>query len=143
MWCGQRSSTSGWMRSTSSKPPVIRPWPGSRPGHSRAVLRYGQVIETIWLPFTISTDTLIVCAVSGPTTDTLFLVNQTRCDSLGSASTSTPILQATWLLTDETCGYANGEIEVTDVQGGCCPTPPVARRTRQTDGSFLAATRQL
>ena len=97
-----------------------------------------RVIETIWLPFTISTDTLIVCAVSGPTTDTLFLVNQTRCDSLVIRIYQYTDLQATWLLTDETCaGYANGEIEVTDVQGGVLP---YAYRLNggawQADGSF-------
>ena len=82
------------------------------------------MIETIWLPFTTSMDTLTVCDdASGPITDTLFLVNQAGCDSLVIRTYQYTDLQATWLLTDEMRGYANGEIEVTDVQGGCCPTP--------------------
>ena len=97
-----------------------------------------RVIETIWLPFTTSMDTLTVCDASGPITDTLFLVNQAGCDSLVIRTYQYTDLQATWLLTDETCaGYANGEIEVTDVQGGVLP---YAYRLHggpwQTDGSF-------
>ncbi|MBK7344294.1 MAG: gliding motility-associated C-terminal domain-containing protein [Saprospiraceae bacterium] len=81
-----------------------------------------HVTETTWVAFTESRDTLALCQTSGPASDTLFLTNQSGCDSLVIRAYEYTELSADVEIDPERCaGDADGEITVTHVLGGTMP----------------------
>ncbi|MCF8239487.1 MAG: gliding motility-associated C-terminal domain-containing protein [Saprospiraceae bacterium] len=81
-----------------------------------------RVTETTWVAFTESRDTLTLCQTSGPASDTLFLTNQSGCDSLVIRAYQYTDLSADVEIVSEHCaGDADGEITVTQVLGGTMP----------------------
>lgn len=81
-----------------------------------------RIYEITFDPVFIHRDTMIVCALNGPATDTLFFTSIEGCDSLSITHFEYQFVMAEFLITDEVCeGYNDGMIEILNISGA---TPP-------------------
>jgi gliding motility-associated-like protein len=80
-----------------------------------------RVTETLWVPFTTGTETILSCEPQGPASDTLFLINSAGCDSVHIRQYSYSDLQGQTTLQDERCaGAGDGQI-ILSPSGGQAP----------------------
>ncbi|MCB9313341.1 MAG: gliding motility-associated C-terminal domain-containing protein [Lewinellaceae bacterium] len=80
------------------------------------------VTETMYVPFTQSEETVILCGQSGVLSDTIYLQNAAGCDSLVIRNYEYVSLSSQYQIQGETCaGDQDGSIELTSVVGGVPP----------------------
>jgi gliding motility-associated-like protein len=77
-----------------------------------------KIVQTSWIPFSVSYDTVYNCAGNDITLDTLYFQDAHGCDSLVFLSTFPSLLESSFISVDESCkGWNDGFIKLEHING--------------------------